>query len=307
MSRIYDALQRAENERKTKVGEENTSIFGDLAAAALCDPLAVGDAVDLDNVARYAWTPSVAELPALADRGKCVEQFRSLRSNLYLQRIQRHFKSILVTSAFPGEGKTFIAVNLVMSLAHNAQGNVLLIDADLRRPTAHTLLGTSPVPGLAEYLEGKAHISEIIQRGATPKCADIHLRSYSNVAFIAAGKCGDSTLELVCSHRMDELMAKLSPHFEWMVLDSPPALAVTDAIDLARVVNAVLLVARAGSTPYTVTQKVQQVFSGSRLLGFVLNATKNAPRQDNYYSYYYDSKPGEHAQSRPKDTRKSRK
>lgn len=307
MSRIYEALQRAEMERKNKGNQDTASVLGDLVIPTVCDPLPFEVGVDLDNVSRYSWMPSLKELPALADRGRCVEQFRSLRSNLHLLRLQQDFKTILVSSGLPAEGKTFLAVNLVLSLAHNTESNVLLIDADLRRPTTHKLLGTSAAPGLAEYLEGTACLSEIIQRSATPTCSDIHVRSYSNVAFIPAGNCSDSTLELVSSHRMDELVSRLSPHFEWIVLDSPPVLAVTDAVDLARVADAVLLVARAGSTPYPVVQKVQQTFSGSRLLGFVLNATKNAPRQDHYYSYYYDIEPGSHDTSRRTHGIESRK
>lgn len=307
MSRIYEALQRAETERKSKEDPEATSVADDSASPTVCDPFPFEETFDIDRVAKYPWSPVLKELPALADRGKCVEQFRSLRSNLQLQRRQQDFKSILVSSGLPTEGKSFIAVNLVMSLAHNTQGNVLLIDADLRRPAAHKLIGTSAAPGLAEYLDRTASISDVIQRSATPKCADIQVRSYSNVAFIAAGKCSDNTLELVSSHRMDELLSKLSPHFEWIVLDSPPVLAVTDAVDLARVADAVLLVARAGSTPYTIAQKAQQAFSGSRVLGFVLNATRYAQRQDRYYSYYYKDDPATHDHSRRKRARESRK
>ena len=304
MSRIYEALQRAESDRKKNGSEDDTHALGDLSTPPICDPLQDEDSLEFDNVPRHSWKPSMMELPALTDRGRCVEQFRSLRSNLHLQRLQRQFRSILVTSGCPGEGKTFIAANLVMSLAHNEQGNVLLVDADLRRPTAHHLLGTSPAPGLAEYLQGTARLSEIIQRSAAPKHTDTHVRNYSNVAFIAAGECSDKALELVCSHRMDELLAKLSTYFEWIVLDSPPVMAVIDAVDLARVADAVLLVARAGSTPYAITQKVQRMFTGSRILGFVLNATTNAPRQDHYYSYYSDGESGTFRQQNVRESRK---
>jgi Mrp family chromosome partitioning ATPase len=81
------------------------------------------------------------------------------------------------------------------------------------------------------------------------------------------------------------LIASLSPHFDWILIDSPPALAVSDAIDLARAADAVLLVARGASTPFDVVQRTQGAFSNSRILGFVLNAVKDAPSSGSYYYY----------------------
>jgi Mrp family chromosome partitioning ATPase len=114
----------------------------------------------------------------------------------------------------------------------------------------------------------------------------------SNLTFIPAGKCGDNSSELVANHRIEELVAAVSPHFDWILIDSPPVLAVTDAVDLARAADAVLLVARGASTPYDVAQRAQATFSNSRILGFVLNDVKNPPRTGSYYYYY-----GEHEES----------
>ena len=118
-----------------------------------------------------------------------------------------------------------------------------------------------------------------MQRDRSPKIVETDTaRSISNLTFIPAGKCGDNSSELVANHRIEELIATLSPHFDWILIDSPPVLAVTDAVELARAADAVLLVARGASTPFDVAQRAQAAFSNSRILGFVLNAVKDAPR-----------------------------
>lgn len=307
MSRIYEALQRAEAERRNMSNPDATQTPDSFAGPSVCDSLPGPDAIDLDNLPRQSWSPNFTALPTLADRGRCVEQFRSLRSQLHLFRLQQDLKTILVSSGLPAEGKTFVALNLAMSLAHNSEGRVLLIDADLRRSAAHKVLGASASPGLAEYLEGKASSQEVIQHSAAPKSADDHQRDYSNVAFIPAGKCSDGALELICSHRFDELISKLTPMFDWIIIDSPPVLVVTDAVDLARAVDAVLLVAHAGRTPYAVAQNAQRAFSNSRLLGFVLNASKEATGSGSYYSYYEDYGSESHGKSKRQRTKESRK
>src|SRR5208283_4152761 len=96
--------------------------------------------VTLDNIAERTWNPSISSLPTLADRGAGVEQFRSLRSHVYQARYEAPLKTILVASGMPSEGKSFITANLAMNLARNSVNNILLIDADLRRPSLHKLL-----------------------------------------------------------------------------------------------------------------------------------------------------------------------
>jgi protein-tyrosine kinase len=304
MSRIHEALLRAEIERRNISNPDAPQSLDRPVATPVCDPLPIQDAIDLDSLPHRSWTPNMAALPTLADSGNCVEQFRSLRSHLHLHRLQKSLKTILVSSGLPAEGKTFVAVNLVMSLAHNSNRQVLLIDADLRRPAAHTLLGASPSPGLADYLQGKASIQEIIQRSVAPKSADIDQRNHSNVAFISAGNCSDGALELICSHRIDELISQLAPLFEWVIVDSPPVLVVSDAVDLARAADAVLLVARAGSTPYAVAQNTQRAFSNSRLLGFVLNASKEVRDRYSYYDDYMSDSNGTSKRKHAKESRK---
>ena len=288
MSRIYEALQRADRERQAAQG----SGVGQFAEPAVVNdaeepPPASADAL-LENIAQYRWKPSIPSFPTLADRGPGVEQFRSLRSRIYQARYEAPLKTILVSSGMPAEGKTFVAANLAMSLARNSVNNILLIDGDLRRPTLHNLLGAPNTSGLSDYLAGNAELIDIMQRDLRPETAEnASVDRVSNLTFIPSGNCGDNASELVANHRIEELIATVSPHFNWILIDSAPVLAVTDAVELARAADAVLLIARGARTPYDVAQHAQTAFVSSRILGFVLNDTKDIPRRGSYYSSYY--------------------
>jgi capsular exopolysaccharide synthesis family protein len=286
MSRIYDALQRANLERGSSPESNSPEFIESFTVPGEIERPAVQEDVLFDLITRHLWNPSLDALPTLGDRSESMEQFRGLRTQVYQFRDQAPLKTILVSSGSPAEGKTFVAVNLAISLARNKNNTVLLIDADLRKPTLHKILGTPYLPGLAEYLAGSAQAREILQRNQ-------HFRNNGeeqswqipDLTFIPSGEGGDHSSELVANHRFEELITLLSPLFDWIIVDSPPVLAVADAIDLARGADAVLLVARAAQTPYDVAQRAQSAFANSRLLGFVLNAVKEAPHGGSYYFY----------------------
>jgi capsular exopolysaccharide synthesis family protein len=302
MSRIYDALQRAELERKTAQDAEPAEIADPLLDPVVEELPPVRDDISLEGIARLPWNPSMDYLPTLGDRGESIEQFRGLRSQIYQFRDQGPLKTILVSSGMPAEGKSFVVTNLAISLARNKNNRILLIDADLRGPSLHTVLGAPKTPGLTEYLAGTAEVRDILQRNQKPHVGDAGpARSIPNLTFIPAGAGGDNSSELVANHRIEELIATLAPHFDWILIDTPPALAFADAVDIAHAADAVLLVARAATTPYDVAQRVQAAFSNSRILGFVLNAVTDAPRNTSYYYYdYQDTGSGSH---RGKDKR----
>jgi protein-tyrosine kinase len=287
MSRIYEALQRADLERRAaqELGVEQPA--EQVVAPDIEEPPPAKAFIVLDNIVQHPWSPSLASFPTLADRGPGVEQFRSLRSRIYQARYEMPLKTILISSGMPSEGKSFVAANLAMNLARNSMNNILLIDGDLRRPTLHTLLGAPNIPGLSEYLAGSAEIDSIMQRDVISKTpGTAPAAGAPNLTLIPAGKCGDNSSELVANRRIEELTATLAPHFDWILIDSPPVLAVTDAVDLARAADAVLLVVRGGSTPFDVAQRTQVTFKNSRILGFVLNDIKDPPRTGSYYYYY---------------------
>jgi capsular exopolysaccharide synthesis family protein len=287
MSRLYEALQRADLERKAiPISEEDTVVDSAVLPAIEQPPPARANS-SLDDIKHFPWNPSAASFPTLAERGEGVEQFRSLRSRIYQARYEAPLKTILISSGMPSEGKSFIAANLAMNLARNTVNNILLIDGDLRRPTLHKLLGAPSGPGLSEFLQSRAELKDILQRDSTPHTVEARtVGSIANLTFIPAGKCGDNSSELVANHRIEVLIDAVSPHFDWIVIDSPPVLAVTDAVELSHAADAVLLIARGAKTPYDIAQRTQATFSKSRILGFVLNDVKDAPRSRSYYYYY---------------------
>jgi capsular exopolysaccharide synthesis family protein len=291
MSRIYDALQRANLERGSSFEPNSPDFIEPFAVPGDAEQPSLQEEILLDQIIRHPWNPSLNALPTLGERGDGIEQFRGLRTQMYQLRDQAPLKTILVCSGLPAEGKSFVASNLAISLARSNNSAVLLIDGDLRKPKLHKLLGAPWQPGLTEYLSGSAQTKEILQRNQHSRIyVDGLPQQMPDLTFISSGDGGDHASELVANHRIEELTTTLAPHFDWIIIDSPPILAVADAIDLARAADAVLLVARAAKTPFNVAQRAQAYFANSRILGFVLNAVKEAPRSGGYY--YYGKKDG---------------
>ena len=321
MSRIYEALLKAESERANGVRATDAPLpplpesFRQSAvavaepeidrgglrldlvvpehAAPVDEPASsfvlssVHDSLDIASVRQMPWTPSLRQLPALMDRGATVEQFRSLRSRIFELRDIKPLKSILVSSGLPQEGKSFVAANLAISLARHKSSKVLLIDGDMRRYTLHQLLGCEAHPGLADYLAGKAEIVDVMQRStetaesATPDKNKNGYGPMPNLTFIAGGNGGDKAADLSGNPRFAELIRKASPYFDWIIVDSSPVIPVSDGVNLARSCDGVLLVARGGVTKYPVAQRAQAELKASNILGFVLNAVT----KDNHGGY----------------------
>jgi protein-tyrosine kinase len=319
MSRIYEALQKAESERtverheaepNTLKSQASTTTMLSPAPAAEGESIAEleyvpapapiaakvyaepgfrglgGDGLDLSKITRRPWVPSLKQLPSLLERGPAVEQFRSLRSRIYELRDLKPLKSILVSSGMPQEGKSFISTNLAVSLARHKNSRVLLIDGDMRRYTLHQLLGCESHPGLADYLGGKASLEEIMQRAEQSVGTDSAGKPLlPNLTFIAGGNGGDKAADLSGSPRFSELIRLASPHFDWIIVDSSPVLPVSDAVNLARSCDGVLLVARGGVTKFPIAQRAQSELKASNILGFVLNAVQDTPEVGGYYGY----------------------
>ncbi len=310
MSHIYEALQRAEAERIAglealvtaplpEYEPEHPSLASSLAAHRLqgaeLGAAAVAEATPeklltpgfFDRVARRPWNPMLEQLPALERGGVSVEQFRSLRARVQELRDLKPLKSVLVSSGLPKEGKSFISVNLAINLARHKNSKVLLIDGDMRCSSLHRYLGCEVHPGLSEYLAGKAEILEVMQApeemtGRDPMMASV----LENITLIPGGDGGDTVADLTTSKRFEELLTAVSPYFEWIVIDSPPVLLVSDAVNLARSSDAVLLVARSGVTTFPVAQRAQNELKAANVIGFVLNAVDKPPMSGNYYYRY---------------------
>ncbi len=297
MSRIHDALKKAEQERAKGTqagvemaatdaleaaplasGEENSQDAG-LSATTAYQTAAVaqpGPAESLTTAStQVEWKPDHRTMVFSNgfSGGAGAEEFRTLRSHLTQLREKQPLQTLLVTSALPGEGKTFVAANLAQSIVQQKGRRVLLLDADLRLPQLHVSLGAPANPGLADYLKGEADLSSIIQRGVP-----------ENLFFIPGGALVNNPVELISSGRLKTLLHRLSPLFDWIILDSPPSVPLSDASLLAENCDGVLLVVRAGVTPFDMAQRASHSFADKHLLGVVLNRVHP---QSSYSAYYY--------------------
>lgn len=311
MSRIYEALLKAEQDRATPKTEQAPTAEGTTAVEAVVEapampnpvmspftstartstrtPEASVRTVELMPAVTAVWRPKMAKLLALDSTGSHVEQFRSLRSKLFEFRDLNKLKTILVGSGMPAEGKSFVATNLAVSFARHKSARVLLIDGDMRRSSQHKILGAAHEPGLAEYLSGKATLGQVMYRGTDDE-GGAFPPGLSTLTFIPSGEAGDRAADLSGSPLFGELIKTLSPQFDWIIVDSSPVNLVTDGVNLARACDGVLLVARGGVTKYETAQRAITELKASEILGLVLNAVNDEDIPDNYYGYGgYDS------------------
>jgi succinoglycan biosynthesis transport protein ExoP len=207
------------------------------------------------------------------------EAFRALRTSLLLSQADHPPQVILVTSALPREGKTTAAVNLAVTLAQLGD-RTLLVDSDLRKPGIRRALNLTigKDVGLSSYLAGVTSLEE----------ATIQHPTITNLSALTTGPVPPSPADLLSSHRMREAIAELRRRFKFIVIDSPPVMAATDAVILSALTDGVLLVVRSGETPKEAFTRTRDLLAAvkCRLLGVVLNAVdSSAP--DYYYSYRY--------------------
>jgi capsular exopolysaccharide synthesis family protein len=268
MSRIHDALARAQQQRTEVQPTQGEAAAGELGMPSLelCPP-PEGEAVDSDgwlaNCAQATWTLDPVRMIFVSDRPQSSygrELFRTLRSRLFKARHSAPLKRILVASALPGEGRSFIAANLAQALAQQHGSRVALIDADLRSPSLHGYLGAPPAPGISEYLRGEASEAAVVQQS-----------NIEGLWFVPAGGVRENPVELLGSPRMPQFFERLSPCFDWMVVDSSPAIPVSDATLVARLCDGVVLVVAAALTRQEMASKTRAMLEDRTLLGVVLN------------------------------------
>jgi capsular exopolysaccharide synthesis family protein len=287
MSRIHEALKKAEQERAmSQAGSrvETTPAAVEVAEAAVAAAPALGALPGfsanseslITRTRQTQWSPDTNCMLFFNsdDHAPGMEEFRTLRSRLYQAREKQPLSKVLVTSALPKEGKSFTSANLAQVLARQHGRRVLLIDGDLRNPQLHRVLGTDRTPGLFEYLRAEADEFSIIQRG-----------QMENLFFIPAGQDSPNPAELLANGRLGNLLKRLKSTFDWIIVDSAPAVPVSDAALMANECDGVLLVVRSSSTPTDAACRARQEFAERNVLGVVLNGI--TPELSPYMQYYY--------------------
>lgn len=219
--------------------------------------------------------PAVREkLVVLSDASSvAVEQYRKLAATLHHAQLDRGLRVVMVTSAVTGEGKTLTATNLALTFSESYKRRVLLVDADLRRPSLHDVFQIPNVSGLSDALRAPAAGKlTLVEVSAT-------------LALLTAGRPTPDPMQSLTSDRMTRIVREAAERFDWVVIDSPPVAMMPDASLLASMVDAVLLVVGAGETDYRVVQKAVDSVGRERILGVVLNGGEGPHEMDAYYPY----------------------
>jgi succinoglycan biosynthesis transport protein ExoP len=215
-------------------------------------------------------------------QSQMAESYRALRTSLLLTSLGGPPKVILVTSALPQEGKTTTSINTAIVLAQKGT-RVLLIDADLRRPSIHKALGMGPKTGLSNVLTGNATLQQAVSRSTI----------LPTLFVLTAGTPPPNPAELLASSNMKDILAELREQYDHIIVDTPPTLSVTDAVVMSTRADAVVLVIRSGQTTKQALRRSREILMqvNARVAGVLLNAV-DLTSPDYYYYYEYQGKYG---------------
>lgn len=214
------------------------------------------------------------------------EQYRRLAASLHHAQGATGLKVVMISSGVPGEGKTLTAANLALTFSESYKRTVLLIDADLRRPSQHQLFQIENAAGLSDGL------SAVVGK-------PLRVRQISDrLALLPAGESSSDPMAGLTSPRMHRVIAEAREMFDWVIIDTPPLGLLPDANLLGTFVDGAILVIKAGSTSYYNVKRAVDAIGRAKLLGIVLNrAERNAALSHyDYYDTYYGAKPGKPTQ-----------
>ena len=293
MSRIQNILEKAERDgaslRTTRVGVPAAAIpvpVNQVAASVpltidiptppmpAAEPVMVRDIVPgapsvqaaapaaaaADTIQSYSVRLNPLLVAGLSPKSLAAEQYRQLRTRLSHAEGASNLRTVLITSPQKGEGKSVTAANLALTMAQELQRRVIIVEADLRKPSLQHLFGLPPGPGLAEYLSGAAELKDVMR-----------FLPDHNLTVLDAGVSPANPAELLGSTAMRRLLDHLRTRFDRVILDTPPVLPLADVAVLAPLVDGTLMVVRAGVTPKPAIENALRAFDSSRLLGVVLN------------------------------------
>jgi capsular exopolysaccharide synthesis family protein len=296
MSRLTEALERAlelSQRGSNAVTDENSPVQADardgvprawrfsaeseaVEHQSTVDPTPVLQPFDGND---YQFGDAVAEKVVIGHRAErtLVEQYRQLAATLHHAQREHRVRSVMVTSAVPGEGKTLTASNLAITLSHSYQRRVLLIDADLRRPNLHEIFRLSNEDGLGDRLRRRDIGGRLPLRNP-----------FGSLWVLTAGPPTTDPVGGLVSGTMKQLLNDAAEQFDWVVVDTPPVAFLPDANLMASMIDAALIIVSANSTPYPLVKRAADAIRGTRILGVVLNrADKSAIAGG--YDYRYQS------------------
>ena len=280
MAKIYEALRRAEEERKQSASGTDMRVqAADWDSTPKTAPRRRGESFIGRWMARRKERPAETSadlnkrrISLLQPESYAAEQFRTLRARIDSLATQRPLKTIAMTSANPGDGKTTASLNLAVVTAMGVGQQTLLIDCDLRRPSVHRSLGLEPKAGLAEILLNRATLDE-----ALLKVEGL------NLDVIAVRGKPPNPSELLASPQMRSLVEECAGRYDRVILDTPAALGLPDGPTVAALCDGVVVVVRAGITPLEDVEAALELLDRRRVIGLVLN---DAEQGRAHYGYY---------------------
>jgi protein-tyrosine kinase len=292
MSEIFDFLKKTEAERgknlQFREPMDNLPLaeFQKHAVSELVPdkdaeaPIPVG--LEICKNDKFDLTQAGPQIKSVLDSATLVgEQFRLLRGKLTLRQKQSGIKTILVTSTVPGEGKTFTASALAGIFAQESGKRAILIDADMRKSTSgwtFGLNGSGPTAGLSDVLRGDIEFNNALLASLNPE-----------FCFLPSGPVPSNPSELLSSEKFGQTLRTAAEHFDWVIIDSPPVLSLSDAMLISPLCDTVLLVVRANSTPSKLVLDAINQIGQDHICGVVLNRQKYISHSRYYYHYYYRS------------------
>ncbi len=204
------------------------------------------------------------------------EMIRGLRAKVEHRIDATGFRTLGVTSAAAGEGKTKIALQLAVNMASTGRKKVLLMDLDLRKSDIAREMRIGAGPGLSEYLAGTVSSEEIVR-----------ITSIRGLYLIQGGKMCSSPVDMLAGEKFRSLLKELRGQFDLLILDTPPILPVPDVLTISEQLDAFILVFRLGFTPYKLFRQAVEELNTGKIMGVVLNCDEK--KSDKYYSRYYGS------------------
>lgn len=292
MSEIFDFLKKTETERRRNTGIPEPALSDPLPESPLepelrltpVAPEPISQEVEVFGTDRFDLTQATPQMKNVLEPLTIVgEQFRLLRSRLGLMQKQRGIKTVLITSTVPEEGKTFTASGLAGVFAQEPGKRVLLIDADMRKPRSGAHFGISGAGdsnGLSEVLRGNVPMNQAILRSTNPE-----------FCFLPSGPLPSNPSELIGSPQFERILRTAAENFDWVIVDSPPILSISDTNLLIPICDTVVLVMRANSTPAKLVNQAVERIGREHICGVVINRQKRATSSRYYYQYYYRNSP----------------
>lgn len=273
MAKVYEALRRAEEERKRRAGDLVSPVAPlDVPPTPARAPVEKAEREPLWK----RMTPSLRRrqretaneinkrrISVLQPDSYVAEQFRTLRGRIDAIAAQRPIRTLVVSSPLAGEGKTTAAINLATVTSMSVGRRVLLVDCDMRKPKIHQSLGLRPEAGLAEVLTGAVSLEDAIVKVEG-----------MNLEVLAVRGRPRNPSELLGSPNMRELIQRVAEHYDRVILDTPAALGVPDAKAVAELSDGIVLVVRAGVTSQQDVEAALDLLDRNRFLGFVLNGAQ---------------------------------